>query len=103
LTDSSRATTPDAAGWLADLKCQEQQAARAAFLLEHAVETLREEQPDEDRGVKAQRLRGAAVVAQTAALELMATCGWLECAQAVEMRGLLPEVEVEHYDGRSPK
>jgi hypothetical protein len=43
--NSLRATTPDAAGWLADLKCQETRTARAAFLLEHAVETLREEQP----------------------------------------------------------
>jgi hypothetical protein len=33
----------------------------------------------------------------------MATCGWLESAQAGEMRGLLLEVEVDRYDGRSPK
>jgi hypothetical protein len=90
---TNRATTPDPEGWLAELKCQQKEAARAAFLLEHAVETLRAEQPGEERSVKAQRLRGAAVVAQTAALELMVTCGWLESAQSAEAHGLVPEVE----------
>ena len=83
--------TPNVEGWLADLRCQQKQATRATVLLEHAVETLHAEQPNEERTVKAQRLRGAAVVAQTAALELMATCGWLESAHAAELHGFVPE------------
>jgi hypothetical protein len=86
---------PNTDGWLADLRCQQKQAARAATLLEHAVETLHAEQPNEERAVKAQRLRGAAVVAQTAALELMAVCGWLESAHAAELHALVPEREDE--------
>lgn len=87
--------TPNVQGWLADLRCQQKQASRAAVLLEHAVETLHAEQPHEGPSVKAQRLRGVAVVAQTAALELMATCGWLESAQAAEMHALIPEADDE--------
>jgi hypothetical protein len=87
--------TPNPERWLADLRCQQKQAARAAVLLEHAVETLNSDQPNEGPSVKAQRLRGAAVVAQAAALELMVTCGWLESAQAGEMHGLVPESEAD--------
>ena len=65
---TSEKITPNVDGWLADLRCQQKQAGRAAVLLEHAVETLHAEQPNEERTVKAQRLRGVAVVAQTAAL-----------------------------------
>jgi hypothetical protein len=90
---TSEKITPNVDGWLADLRCQQKQGARAAVLLEHAVETLHAEQPNEERTVKAQRLRGAAVVAQTAALELMATCGWLESAHAAEQHALIPESE----------
>jgi hypothetical protein len=90
---TSEKITPNVDGWLADLRCQQKQGARAAVLLEHAVETLHAEQPNEERTVKAQRLRGVAVVAQTAALELMATCGWLESAHAAEQHALIPEPE----------
>jgi hypothetical protein len=82
---------PNTDGWLVELRCQESQAARAAILLEQVVETLHGAPVNEGRGAKAQRLRGAAMVAQTAALELMATCGWLDGAQAAEMHGLVPE------------
>ena len=87
--------TPNVEGWLADLRCQQKQAARATVLLEHAVETLHAEQPNEERTVKAQRLRGVAIVAHTAALELMATCGWLESTHAAEQHGLVPELELD--------
>ena len=87
--------TPNVEGWLADLRCQQKQAARAAVLLEHAVETLHAEQPNEERAVKAQRLRGVAVVAQTAVLELMTTCGWLESVHASELHGLAPGFDDE--------
>jgi hypothetical protein len=95
---ADQTTTPNIEGWLADLRCQQKQAGRAAVLLEHAVETLHAEQPNEDRSVKAQRLRGAAVVAQTAALELMATCGWLESVHAAEMQGLIADAEIDDED-----
>ncbi len=83
----------NADGWLAELRCHENQAARAAVLLEQVVETLHGAPVNEGRGAKAQRLRGAAMVAQTAALELIATSGWLDGAQAAELHGLLPEAD----------
>lgn len=72
-----------------DLAHQVAQADRATFLLEHAVESLTAAKADELPTEKAQRLRGAAVVASQAVQEILVTCGWLEAAHAAEQNGLL--------------
>jgi hypothetical protein len=78
-------------GFRADIKAQRKQASRAVLLLEQAVTSLQVDEPDEASADKAQRMRGAAVLATSAALELAVTCGWLEAAHAAELCGLLDE------------
>jgi hypothetical protein len=72
-----------------ELRHQVAEADRATRLLEHAVTVLTHAEPDELAADRAQRLRGAAVVAAQAAAELFVTCGWLEAAHAAEQHGLL--------------
>lgn len=67
-----------------DLKHQNAQALRAGMLLRHAAETVESQRPDESDADRAQRYRGAAVLAHSAALELAVTCGWFEAARIVE-------------------
>lgn len=90
---------PNPDGWSAELRHQEGQAQRAARLLEHARLAIETEQPRELPGDKAQRIRGAAIVAQSAIAELLVTVGWLEAAQAAQEQGLVPERPFE----QSPK
>jgi hypothetical protein len=60
------------------------QAARAAELLRSAADRLDAGSDEETRTDEAQRVRGAAVLAHTAALELAATSGWLDALAMVE-------------------
>lgn len=87
---------PNPHGWSAELRHQEGQAQRAASLLEQARLAVETEQPRELPGDKAQRIRGAAIVAQSAIAELLVTAGWLEAAQAAQEHGLIPEGTPEH-------
>jgi hypothetical protein len=75
-------------GFRADLKAQRKQAGRAALLLEQATACLQVDEPSEDYADRAQRLRGAAVIVTSAAIEIAITCGWLEAAHAAEINGL---------------
>jgi hypothetical protein len=72
-----------------DRRHQDDQASRAGTLLRHAAEAVDSGRPSETTADRAQRLRGAAVLAQTAALELAVTCGWSEAAASAEQAGLL--------------
>jgi L-asparaginase II len=72
-----------------ELPGREQQAERAAELLSRAAAAVTALAPGEDWREQAERLRGAATFAQTAAAELLATCGYLEAADAAERAGLL--------------
>jgi DNA polymerase III delta prime subunit len=71
----------------AELKAQHTQAERAITLLETAAAALRTDDLTEAYDVRAQRMRGAAVLAHSAALELAITCGWFEAAHALEISG----------------
>lgn len=72
-----------------ELEHQGREAERARQLLEHACSTLEHADPDEDAGRRAQRLRGAAVVAQSAIAELWTAIGWYEAASIAEQYGLV--------------
>jgi hypothetical protein len=74
-----------------ELEHQAREAERARQLLEHACSALDHADPDEDAGTKAQRLRGAAVVAQSALAELWTAVGWYEAARMAEQYGLLDD------------
>lgn len=67
-----------------DLGHQNAQAVRAGMLLRHAADAVESERADESDADRAQRYRGAAVLAHSAALELAVTCGWFEAARVVE-------------------
>jgi hypothetical protein len=75
-------------GFRGDVKAQHKQADRAALLLQQAAATLHAVDDDETEAERAQRYRGAAVLASSAALEIAVSCGWSEAAVAVELHGL---------------
>jgi hypothetical protein len=79
-----------------ELPGRERQTERAAELLTRAASAVTALTPAaETWGEQAERLRGAATFAQTAAAELLSTAGYLEAADAAERAGLLeaePEV-----------
>jgi hypothetical protein len=60
-------------------------AQKAAELLRSAADRLEQADPDETAAEWAARLRGSAVLAHTAALELAVCSGWLECLVDVEL------------------
>lgn len=72
-----------------DLEHQQRETERAHQLLEHACSTLEHAEPNEDPGRIAQRLRGAAVVAQSAIAELWTAVGWYEAAEVAKQHGLV--------------
>lgn len=82
MTDSSLAEFPE-------LAAAHEQAQKAATLLETAAHNLTHYEPDEPLADRAQRLRGAAVIASTAAQEVMGAVGWHEAAAAAASHGLL--------------
>ena len=82
-------------GFRDDLRAQHKQASRAALLLEQASATLHAVDDDETEAERAQRYRGAAVLATSAALEIAVTCGWSEAAVAADIGGLLEGEENE--------
>jgi hypothetical protein len=67
------------------------QAQRAASLLETATHTLVTPVAQEDWGARAQRLRAAAILATTAALEIMNSAGWSDAASEAAAHGLVEE------------
>ncbi len=75
----------------AEVRNQVAQAERAHSLLEQVCTTLESEPAEEPYDAKAQRLRGAAVLAERAASELWVTVGWLEAAESATRLGLLPD------------
>jgi hypothetical protein len=82
-------------GHFPELAAREQEAERAAELLTRAAAAVTALAPGEGWRDQAERLRGAATFAQTAAAELLSTAGYLEAADAAERAGLLeaqPEV-----------
>jgi len=76
-------------GFTADGRQQDEQTRRAGVLLRHAAETVEGERANEAPADRALRLRGAAVLAQSAALELAVSCGWNEAVASAEESGLL--------------
>jgi hypothetical protein len=72
-----------------ELAGREQQAERAAQLLVKAAAAVTALAPDEGWLGQAERLRGAASYARTAADELLVTVGYLEAADAAARAGLL--------------
>jgi hypothetical protein len=80
-------------GFAADQQHQEEQGRRAGILLRHAADAAEAQRANEAPAERAQRLRGAAVLAQTAALELAVTCGWSEAAASAKASGLFDEVK----------
>lgn len=74
-----------------ELDLQDRESERAHRLLEHACSTLEHADPDEDVGSRAQRLRGAAVVAQSAIAELWTAVGWYEAARVAQQYGLVED------------
>ncbi len=76
-----------------ELAGRERQAERAAQLLVKAAQTVTALAPAESWQEQAQRLRGAASFAQSAATELLTTVGYLEAADAAARAGLLDEGE----------
>jgi hypothetical protein len=71
-----------------ELDHQDRESERAHRLLEHTCSTLEHAAPDEDLGQKAQSLRGAAIVAQSAIAELWTAVGWYEAATVAQHHGL---------------
>lgn len=67
-----------------ELAHRQSQAAKAADLLRNAADRLEGGDPDETRSEQAARLRGASILALSAALELGACSGWIEALAAVE-------------------
>jgi hypothetical protein len=65
-----------------------QRASKAVDVLRSAIEHLHPPRPDEDWETIALRLRGAAVLAHTAGLELAVVSGWNEAASATLAEGL---------------
>ena len=72
-----------------ELPGRERQAERAAQLLERAARAVTALTPGAGWLEQAERLRGAASFAQTAAAELLTTVGYLEAADAASRAGLL--------------
>jgi hypothetical protein len=60
------------------------QGARAAELLRSAADRLEAGTAAETRSEQAARMRGSAVLAHTAALELAASSGWFEALATAE-------------------
>jgi hypothetical protein len=75
---------PEPPAWRHQLAARLSQAAKAADLLRSAVDRIEAGDPDETRSEQAARLRGVAVLALTASLEISATSGWLEALAWVE-------------------
>lgn len=76
-----------------ELPGRERQAERAAELLSRAAAAVTALAPAETWQEQAERLRGAATFAQTAAAELLTTVGYLEAADAAERAGMLDGTE----------
>jgi hypothetical protein len=72
-----------------DLPHANEQAQKAATLLETATHNLTHYPPDEPAEARAQRLRGAAILCVTAALEVANVAGWHEAAHAAAVHGLV--------------
>jgi hypothetical protein len=66
-----------------------QRASKAVDVLRSAIEHLHPPRPDEDWETIALRLRGAAVLAHTAGMELACVSGWNEAASAAGESGML--------------
>jgi hypothetical protein len=60
------------------------QAAKACDLLRNAADRLEGGDPEETRSEQAARMRGAGILALTAALELASVSGWIEALGTVE-------------------
>lgn len=69
-----------------ELRAQLSKAAKAAELLRSAAERIDSQDPEESCAELSARLRGAAVLGHTAALELAAVSGWLEAFTALELQ-----------------
>lgn len=76
-----------------DLTVAERGASRALVLLETAAQNAREAEGLEGWAERAQRLRGAAALATTAAIELAHVSGWNAAADAASQAGLLDRDE----------
>jgi hypothetical protein len=76
-----------------ELAAKDREADRAALLLETAAENVTDARVDQTYAERAQRLRGAAVIATSAALELMNAAGWYEAAATASAHGLLDSEE----------
>jgi hypothetical protein len=72
------------ASWRNQLAARLSQAAKACDLLRSAIDRAESGDPDETRSEQAARLRGVAVLALTASLEIAATSGWLEALDNAE-------------------
>ncbi len=72
-----------------DLAHANEQAQKAATLLETATHNLVHYPSDEGPQARAQRLRGAAILCVTAALEISNAAGWHEAAHAAVIHGLV--------------
>lgn len=68
---------------------QNHAAHKAALLLETAAHSLRTYLDEENCAAQAQRLRGAAILASTAAIELGVCAGWHEAACSAVDSGLV--------------
>jgi hypothetical protein len=66
-----------------------QRASKAVDVLRSAIEHLHPPRPDEDWETIALRLRGAAVLAHTAGMELATVAGWNEAAATAAESGIL--------------
>lgn len=73
------------------LAAADAQSQRAASLLETATHNLITPVAQEDWAARAQRLRAAALLATTAALEMMNSAGWSDAASAAAAHGLVDE------------
>jgi len=74
-----------------DLAHIDRETDRAALLLEQAAESVTDRKTLENEGYadRAQRLKGAAVIASAAVAELFKASGWYEAAEAANEHGLL--------------
>jgi hypothetical protein len=68
----------------AELKLRMTQTEKAVDLLRSAADRLEAGRPGEGTDERAQRLRGSAVLAHTAALELAAVSGFVEAVAVTE-------------------
>lgn len=68
----------------AELAPRLNQASKAADLLRSAADRIESGAAGETRNEQAARLRGSAILALTASLELGVCCGWLEALASAE-------------------